>query len=90
MGMKNGRKAMTKIHAIGRFGEINSQAALKLLGYASRHTLEYYYSITPPDIAAVIATMVQGSITWTIKRSCLPVHTMRHPCTANATTGPTP
>ena len=56
---------MTKIHAIGRFGETNPQAALKLLGHASRHTLEYYYSITPPDIAAVIATMVQDCITRT-------------------------
>ena len=72
MGMKNGRKAMTKIHAIGRFGEANPQAALKLLGYASRHTLEYYYSITPPDIGAVIATMVQGSITRTIDKILSP------------------
>jgi hypothetical protein len=72
LGMKTGRKAMTKIHAIGRFGETNPQAALKLLAHASRHTLEYYYSITPPDIASVIAAMVQDCITRTIDKILSP------------------
>lgn len=72
MGLKTTRTAMTKMHAIGRFGERNPQAALKLLAHASRHTLEYYYIITPPGIASIITTMVQECLVRVIDKILSP------------------
>jgi hypothetical protein len=62
MATQQAKKSITKINAIVKFGEANPQAAMKLLGQASRHLNDYYYGVTPTKYSLPVARVVQKAL----------------------------
>ena len=86
--------AVKKIVAAGRLAVTDPQSAMKILGYASHHALDYFWSIMPSHIVARAVDTFQDAIELALDEILSPpafaAFDVRVPdCTGNGTGGRT-
>ena len=52
-----------KVFAAARLAKVEPQAATKILAYASHHTLDYFWGVTPTHLVADAVSSFQGTLT---------------------------